>query len=220
MRRPSSACQHQLRGHSTRPRRLRLRCQRSAASAAGKGSGWQAVGRRWQVVAGSGRRWQAVVAVPQRASATTVESPLAILMHGTTFHRNRFLRDECTTTCITGRPARNSADNLGHVTSFTCSFCCHWPAIGLHDSAQQLACMISLRPAHLNFIHDSARLTPLHLATLLLSCCSQRLAFIMYRRDCRDLNSTHDSPADSQHHAQSSFALSPISPHSITRSIN
>jgi len=88
----------------------------------------------------------------------------------------------------------------------------------LHPTAGVHA--ISLRPAHSNFIHDSARLTPLHLATLLLSCCSQRLAFIMYRRDCRDLNSTHDSPADSQHHGQSSSALSPISPISITRSTN
>lgn len=122
MRRSSSACRHQLRRYSTRPRRLWLRCQRSAASAAGKGSGWQAV-------AGGGRRWQAVAQSLRAGVRDYGRIPLGLLMHGTTLHRNRFLRD---TTCITGRPARNSADISGHVIwlflLFLLPLACHWPA--------------------------------------------------------------------------------------------
>jgi len=172
-------------------------------------------------VAGSGRQWQAVAGDPSVAESGRPRLRSNPPWPPHAWHNTPSKSIPCTTTCITGRSARNSADTLSHVISFSCSSCCHWPAIGqprLHPTAGVHA--ISLRPAHSNFIHDSARLTPLHLATLLLSCCSQRLAFIMYRRDCRDLNSTHDSPADSQHHGQSSSALSPISPISITRSTN
>ena len=154
MRRPSSACQHQLRGYSTRPRRLRLRCQRSAASAAGKGSGWQAVaggGRQWQAVAGGGSGPSVAESGRPRLRSNPPWPSSCMAQH---FIEIDSCGTTCTTTCITGRPARNSADNLDHVTLlyllFLLPLACHWPATTPPNSWRACdfspACPLELHP--------------------------------------------------------------------------